>query len=365
MINELLKKKYLTVFIIFICSFFIGILFLYIERKILGISSTFHPDSLWYLTNHDHNYISIKASLSENIINFFKNFLKGNSYYSVVKLLHEIKQLNIINFLDAYRNLILLNIFLYSLTCAMVFLHYIKHYHSEQKNYLFILSIFVFMILPYKLHLAVNILKETFIFFFLIIFVLYQNKVSLILSSIFGTSFRFSFIIYYLIFFDFKKLFNLKKLIYFSLTTIMICIFYFYTFYEVGDDHGNLFYHFIKLVSERNTNEMAGRIYDYIPNFSNDQFGYLYRSILWPLLFLSGTFIFFTDNIFFILLGIEIIIMQIITWICHKRLIINFGMILVLIIISLWVTNFTSFHRYAYLPFVALFLKIIFEKNNY
>ena len=110
---------------------------------------------------------------------------------------------------------------------------------------------------------------------------------------------------------------------------------------------------------------MAGRIYDYIPNFSNDQFGYLYRSILWPLLFLSGTFIFFTDNIFFILLGIEIIIMQIITWICHKRLIINFGMILVLIIISLWVTNFTSFHRYAYLPFVALFLKIIFEKNNY
>ena len=91
MINELLKKKYLTVFIIFICSFFIGILFFYIERKILGISSTFHPDSLWYLTNHDHNYISIKASLSENIINFFKNFLKGNSYYSVVKLLHEIK----------------------------------------------------------------------------------------------------------------------------------------------------------------------------------------------------------------------------------------------------------------------------------
>ena len=365
MINELLKKKYLTVFIIFISSFFIGILFLYIERKILGISSTFHPDSLWYLTNHNQysNYISVKLSLSENIINFFKNFLKGNSYYSVVKLLHEIKQLNIINFLDAYRNLILLNIFLYSLTCALVFLHYIKHFHREQKNYLFILSIFVFMILPYKLHLAVNILKETFIFFFLIIFVLYQNKVSLILSSIFGTSFRFSFIIYYLIFFDFKKLFNLKKLIYFSLTTIMICIFYFYTFYEVGDDHGNLFYHFIKLVSERNTNEMAGRIFDYIPNFSNDQFGYLYRSILWPLLFLSGTFIFFTDNIFFILLGIEIIIMQIITWICHKRLIINFGMILVLIIISLWVTNFTSFHRYAYLPFVALFLKIIFEKK--
>ena len=67
--------------------------------------------------------------------------------------------------------------------------------------------------------------------------------------------------------FDFKKLFNLKKLIYFSLTIITISIFYFYTFYEVGDDHGNLFYHFIKLVSERNTNEMAGRIYDYIPNF--------------------------------------------------------------------------------------------------
>ena len=119
----------------------------------------------------------------------------------------------------------------------------------------------------------------------------------------------------------------------------------------------------MKLLSERNTTEMSGRIFDNIPNFSNDQFGFLYRSILWPLLFLSGTFIFFTDNIFFILLGVEIIIMQIITLICHKKLIINFGIILVLIIISLWVTNFTSFHRYAYLPFIALFVKIIFEKK--
>jgi len=362
MINKLLEKKYLITFIIFISSFCIGILFLYIERRLLGIHSTFHPDSLWYLTNYHQSIISIKLSLSENIINFFKYFLNGNSYYSVVKLFHEIKEYNVFNFFDAYRNLILLNIFLYSLTCTLVFLHYINQYHHEQKNYLFILNILVFIFLPYKLHLAVNILKETFIFFFLIIFVLYQNKISLILSSIFGTSFRFSFIVYYLIFFDFKNFFNLKRLIYFALTIILICIVCFYAFYDVGSDQENLFYGFIKLLSERNTTNMGGRIFDNIPNFSNNQFGFLYRSILWPLLFLSGTFIFFTDNIFFSLLAVEIIIMQIITWICHKKLIINFGIILVLVFISLWVTSFTSFHRYAYLPFAALFVKIIFKK---
>ena len=96
-------------------------------------------------------------------------------------------------------------------------------------------------------------------------------------------------------------------------------------------------------------------------NFSESEIGYIYRSIIWPIFFLSGGFIFFTENIFFKILGIEIILMQSITYIFHKKIIMNFGLLLFLIIISLWVTTFTSFYRYAYLAFLALFLQKIFN----
>ena len=58
--------------------------------------------------------------------------------------------------------------------------------------------------------------------------------------------------------------------------------------------------------------------------------------------------------------------MQIITYFCHKKIIVNLGLITFLVILSLWVTTFTSFYRYAYLGFLALFciqyLKLKLEK---
>ena len=126
-------------------------------------------------------------------------------------------------------------------------------------------------------------------------------------------------------------------------------------------ESNNIFESFFALVEKRNMNVMNGRDFDQVPNFSESEIGYIYRSIIWPIFFLSGGFIFFTENIFFKILGIEIILMQSITYIFHKKIIMNFGLLLFLIIISLWVTTFTSFYRYAYLAFLALFLQKIFN----
>jgi hypothetical protein len=359
------KKKYLLSFIVFIICFFLGISLLYIERNILGISSTFHPDSAWYLNTYPaYSYLSFKISLIDNILNFLKYFHNGTFYSSLVSLFHELKALNIFNFGNGYRNLILLNIFICSVTSTLIFYHYLKYFHHKQKNFLFLLSLFIFFVLPYKMHLSVHILKESLIFFFLIIFILYQSKISLFFSLLFGTSLRFGFALYYLIFFNFKNLFKLNKLIYLFITLGIILLIYYFKIYEMRDYKENIIDSFFTLMRERHTNVMDGRNIDTIPHFMNNEIGFIFRSLLWPILFLSGGFIFFTEDIFFKLLGAEIIILQIITWISHKKLIINLGLVLFLIIISLWVTTFTSFYRYSYLAYLALFIKIIFENKT-
>lgn len=358
------KKKYFVSLIIFFFCFFLGIFFLYLERKILGISSTFHPDSKWYLNTYTiYSYLSFNLSLTKNLLNYLKFFHEGSVYSSIINLSHELKNLKILNYNNGYRNLILLNILLYSITNVLIMNKYLKYFHNKQKNYFFLISIIIFILLPYKLHLSVHVLKESFIFFFFVIYILYQSNISALVSLIFGTSFRFSFALYYLIFFNFKNLFKINKFMYLLLIFLLLIAIYYFKIYETRNYQENLFQSFLTLVNERHLNIMDGRDFDNIPHFNDYNYGFIYRSIVWPIIFLSGGFIFFTDNIFFKLLGAEILILQIITWICHKKLIINVGIILFLIIVSLWVNTFTSFYRYSYLAFLGLFLKIIFENK--
>ena len=63
-------------------------------------------------------------------------------------------------------------------------------------------------------------------------------------------------------------------------------------------ESNNIFESFFALVEKRNMNVMNGRDFDQVPNFSESEIGYIYRSIIWPIFFLSGGFIFFTENIF-------------------------------------------------------------------
>ena len=117
-----------------------------------------------------------------------------------------------------------------------------------------------------------------------------------------GTSLRTLFGLYFLNFVDFKNLI--------SKNNFLILVIFLFTFFFViiSFSLDNFFLSLFEFVNQRNVSDMGGREYDEIPNFSeNGYWGVLLRSIIWPALFLSGSFVFFSENIFK-LLGIEILL---------------------------------------------------------
>ena len=348
-------KKTFFFIIFFLISILSCFIILLLERKVLGINSTYHPDSAHYLNrniNILHSYLSFELGYFENFLNFFINIFNGTLYYSLINLMYELENIfkNIIYF-NPYRNLLKLNIFIYAITNLII----LNNFFKINKNFSFkiLISIIIFCLLPYKIHLAVNILKETLIFFFLVTSVIYSNIYVITLSFIFGTSLRSLFIFYFLNILDFKNLIVKKNL--------LILIMFILVFFIVMDGFfslSNFFESFSKFIYERNIADMGGRDYDKIPNFS--EYGYigiLMRIILWPFFFLTGTFIIFSDSIFFKFLGIEIIALQILSFYCKKKFLFNAGLILFLIILSLYVNSFTAFFRYGYLAIQIVFLK--------
>ena len=204
---QLFKKinyRYFYLIIFFIISILISTLVLIIERKILGFGPLYHPDSNHYMSYQStYSYLSLKYSIAENFKNYLYRFSSGSLYYSIVHLFYELKQ--IINISTPYRNLIKLNILFYALTNLLILNCLIKKFHREKKiDYKTLIIVLFFCFLPYKLHLSVHVLKETLIFFFLSIYILYPNKFTFIISFMFGTPLRVSFGFYYLAFIDFK-----------------------------------------------------------------------------------------------------------------------------------------------------------------
>ena len=216
------KKKYLLSFILFIICFFLGISLLYIEKY--SRNFLLSSDSAWYLNTYPaYSYLSLRW-LIDNILNFLKYFHNGTFYSSLVSLFHELKALNIFNFGNGYRNLILLNIFICSVTSTLIFYHYLKYFHHKQKNFLFLLSLLIFFVLPYKMHLSVHILKESLIFFsYNFYFISIKN---IAIFSLLWNIFKVW--VYYLIFFNFKNLFKLNKLIYLFITLGIILLIYYF-----------------------------------------------------------------------------------------------------------------------------------------
>ena len=210
--------------------------------------------------------------------------------------------------------------------------------------------------MPYKLHLTVNVLKEIYIYFFLVLYITYQNTYTLLISLLFGTSLRTMFGLYFLIFINLNKF---SKSNWILLITI-VCGFFTYWFQIID---GISFLNIFELLYERNNADMGGRQYDNIPNFSDKGiYGAFLRSIFWPLLLLSGSFMFFSENYLFYIIGIEIILLNMFTYYCKKKFLFGVGIFLFLVLLGLYVNSFTAYFRYGYLAIQIYFLKIMFEK---
>ena len=358
-----LNNRYFYLFIFFIISILVSTIPLIIERKILGIGPTYHPDSAHYIKfQSKFYYLSLNYSIAENFKNYFYQFSSGSLYYSIIHLIYELNQIvnQIANFSTPFRNIIKLYILFYSVTNLLILNLLIKKFDREKKiDYKLLIIVLFFCFLPYKVHLSIHILKETLIFFFLTIYILHPNKFTLIISLIFGTPLRLSFGFYYLAFIDFNKKFLKKYYPIFFIIIIGIIIWYYkniHIHYGVSD--------ILVFLEDRNLANMGGRDFNTVPNFSEyGYYGLILRMISWPIIFLTGSFILFSKSIYLYVIGLEIIIMQLLYYNRNKKFIFSLGLIVFLCLVSIYANSFTAYLRYCYLAINLYFLKMILNKQ--
>ncbi len=304
---------------IYILSLLLLILVSYLEA-FFGINWDFHPDSVYYIENS----VDIASGLNyENLAN--------NLYYYIVYLLNS----NI-------TSLIILNSILYIATNGIIYNEYIRNNLKYTK--IEILLITLIILNPYRVHLAIHILKDTLIIFVYILAAVGTLKFKLP-AFVLIILLRIGSIVYFLAFI-FRKM-N-AKLIIFIITLIFI---YLYQNYANGSFN-------LQEV------DMKFRDFDNIPNFMDQGFiGAILRFITWPLLLISGGFILFMPNILVLPIALSLVLIQIWSIVKFNRLYFNFSIIVTIGVFAFLVTGFTSFIRYT-LPIITLIPIFINNKKN-
>ena len=308
---EKINKNFLLLFFLSIIGIFYVFLFLYLERKIFNISSTYHPDSVYYLKNYSTSYfLSINYSIFENLINFYNNFFNNLLYLSIINIISEVTTIvNEANFKflkdTLYRNVVKFNIFFYligNIFIIKLYTNIFKEKIFDRKN---LLLLIIILFLPYKTHLTTSVLKDGLVLFLLIFVFTYKKIYSLMLSIILGTSFRWGFFIYLILFVN-KKIFSKKLLIIISITTLAFLGWFIFT--KIIADHNsgtlnNLLISIKQYLKNRNVVDLGGRDYDQIPNYAEYKIGSIFRGITWPFFFITGTFSIFTKSYLFYFLA--------------------------------------------------------------
>lgn len=294
---------------IYILSIFYIILISYTEA-FFGIKWDYHPDSVYYIENSEN----ISEGLSYNNI-------YNNLYYYIVSL-----------FNSNVTSLIYFNSLLYVLTNNIIYNQYIKNNFDCTK----IEKIIIILIIlnPYRAHLAIHVLKDTVIIFLFILAVVGTVKLklpSLILLALTRVASVLYFLPYIL-----KKL-NLKMMV----LLISLIIIYLYQNYING-------------LFDLQAVDMRFRDFDSVPNFLDQGFlGAILRFVVWPLLLISGLFIFFMPNILVLPIAFSFFLIQIWSLIKYKKLYFNFSILVTLGFFAFLVTGFTSFIRYT-IPLITI-----------
>ncbi len=369
--NENLKKYIFFIFITILSAIYIYF-FLYFERRIIGISPQYHPDSVYYFEKFStFKNLSFKESLSFNIKLFFNGFFSNTFYPSIINLIDElhtkVASIKSLSFFHNtfYRYVVSFNIIIHLILNLLILNYYFKQFKSsafDRKNLLFLLII---LFLPYRCHLTVSILKDSLILFTLVIFLTYQNIYSLIISFVLATPFRFGAIIYYILFLDYRK-FNKKMFILLSvLILIFLLVLFFRNIYTDYDyTHQDLLISIKEFLKSRNIAELGGRQFDEVPNFYQYKTGSLIRAVTWPFLFVTGSFALFTKSYLFYYLAFEILIIQIIFFYFFRRSLITINLIIVLMLIGIYTNTFTSYFRYSYIAFYISSLICFFNVKH-
>ena len=335
--------KKLDKLIVFFTSVIISLIFLKFEN-FLGIDATYHPDSI--------HYLNFKFSFSDNNFFLFLKELYGRSFYFWIKVLDY-----------NYYYIIAFNIFFFGLTNVIFFNFFQKNLKEFDFKSLLLLSIVILM--PYKLHLSVHVLKETIIILLFTIIISKSNKFFKFIFFILILMFRKFSIVYFIVFLNIKKIFVKSNLSTIKKFTILFLIgLFFFIILNLAIHHlynTNIF----EIILGWSIKDMGGRNYDTISNFSN--YGYLgvfLKAILWPIIFLFGIFVFLSFNFFYIILFVEILALNFIYFLKYKKIIFSLELYCTLMLISFYVSAFTAYFRYSYIAFVIFIVHRIYQNEK-
>lgn len=289
--------------LIFCSSILVALSLMALERFV-GIGWDFHPDSVHY----SKNSIYIANSLFER---GFASWLNGG-YYFIMYVLNQ----------DVF-NVTAYNIILYALTNVLIS----KMHWEARSNYIISISLLLLLLNPYRIHLATTMLKDTTMIF-LVVLIFYRLRYAILLM--FPTI-----VIRQASLFYFIALFKPKAMKY--IIFIGICFFIGFSDLVIAqlDSSGSI--------------DLKTRDFDNIPSFQ--EYGYLgsvIRGIVWPLLALSGLFVFISPAFAYIFVALGCFMNIIYTYTIYKKPPILLRIFIPMAIIAVLAPGFTSFIRYVY-----------------
>ena len=306
---------------IFVFTLLSCLLLLFVER-LIGIGWDYHPDSVTYFEGIGF----YKFQELDNLLD-----LSNTAHYFLV------------DYIGTLEGVVAFNIIITALGNQIIYDAIIKKINNNLK-----IILLIYLFLPYKIHLAITLLKDSFIIFSIVLY--YFTRIWY-LGVILGIIYRNAFIFYL----PLKNNFNYKNFTFLSL-------FIFYLFYTGTNNEA------LQLASEV---DMKFRHYDLIPSFNElgGILGAIVRSVVWPIITVTGLFIIISPTLqyFPIAIGSFMLIIFLIKFkIKIEEL---FPIFLFLAIFACIAPGYTTFTRYIFpvmcnLPFLLILSRKYNDKLN-
>ncbi|KXS31017.1 MAG: hypothetical protein AWT59_2857 [Candidatus Gallionella acididurans] len=307
--------------LVFLVSLIICIIAIVIERMV-GIGWDYHPDVITYITTYKSVTEQGLDALPNQLYYFITNWVGGS-----VSLLIA---LNVLAYCTA--NMIIANVY-YDFCCVK----------GRVKRKGSILMLVLLLFAPYRLHLAIHALKDTFIILSLCTFAAFNGRsiyswlawIPLLLLRI------------YAVFYTLILVRGRMLLIIIALAIVLI---------------GFLDLPVLEVLQDRNEAGMHSREFDVIPSFVGMGLtGTILRMIVWPLLVVTGAYVILSPALLFIPLALEALVARV--WSRHVfgHLGLTIGLIVCLAVIAAFVDSFTAYLRYVYPALVVM--PIIIMRN--
>lgn len=241
--------------------------------------------------------------------------------------------------------IIIINLIIYFVT-SLILINKLLPFSKE--NFFHFLLFLILIFDPYRIHLALHVLKETIIIFSLLLFFC-NSKFLRLIGFIIGISFRIAMPIYF--FLDVKL--NLR-LIFLSFVIFLMA------FFLLKDTiYGDVIYFMIS----GSQKDMVFQGYDKIPTFNEYGFGGdILRAIVWPVIVIFGVFIIISPSFYFFPIFFSLLIYNLYSFICLKKFPFLKGFFISASILAFVVPGFTTYFRYIY-PMIIV-LPIIQVRNK-